>query len=116
MPVCIVRQRPFHQCYCCYAGFDSSSLTKSVQEPNSQPSKVILTVVRRFGQTGATEVHWEATHNGVLASNDTSPTQGDLVFATDDRTKTIEFNILPDNKSEVLEVSVLFVDGEMVLL
>ena len=57
---------------------------------------------------GATKVHWEATLVGRPALNDSSPVRGDLVFATNDRSKTIEFDVLPDDIPEVREVSGAF--------
>ena len=86
------------------SGFDNASLTKSVQE-RSTPNPVTLNVIRRFGVRGGSRVRWEARLDGVLASDDVDPVQGDLVFAQGETSKTINFNVQPDATPEILEVS-----------
>lgn len=88
-------------------GFASDSLDKMVIEASGgPPTKVSLTVERRFGRQDATRVHWEARLNGKLAKDDITIYQGDLVFAHDVRTKPIEFEIVSDNLPETPEVGV----------
>ena len=81
-------------------GFDNASLSKSVQEG----SRVTLEVSRRFGLRGGSRVHWEARLNGVLAADDVTPYQGDLVFAQGVASQQIAFEAKQDSIPEVLEV------------
>lgn len=85
-------------------GFDNASLSVSVQEREGSNSRVRLTVVRRFGLRGGFRVHWEARLNGVLATVDITPVQGDLVFAQGVSSRDVEFDVIPDSIPEVLEV------------
>ena len=93
---------------CCifltFLGFDNASLSVSVQEGESSNNRVTLRVIRRFGLRGGSSVHWEARLNGVLATDDITPVQGDLVFAQGISSRDIEFDIKPDAIPEVLEV------------
>lgn len=86
-----------------FVGFDNASLSTSVQE-GSSPNSVTLKVIRRFGLRGGSRVHWEARLNGVLASDDITPVQGDLVFAQGESSHDIVFSVIPDDIPEVLEV------------
>ena len=86
------------------SGFDNASLLKSVVE-RSTLSPETLTVKRRFGLRGGSRVHWEALLNGVLASADIEPVDGDLIFAQGEDAKTINFNVKPDAIPEIVEVS-----------
>ena len=88
-------------------GFDNSSLLVSVKERNT-PNPVTLQVIRKFGLRGGSRVHWKAQLNGVLASDDVEPVEGDLVFADGESSKDIVFNVKPDATPEILEVSVQF--------
>ncbi|XP_068693739.1 adhesion G-protein coupled receptor V1-like isoform X3 [Montipora foliosa] len=85
-------------------GFDNASLSVSVQEGESSNNRVTLRVIRRFGLRGGSSVHWEARLNGVLATDDITPVQGDLVFAQGISSRDIEFDIKPDAIPEVLEI------------
>ena len=100
--VCNNRQTSIHDFL--FLGFDNASLSKSVVE-RSTLSPETLTVKRRFGLRGGSRVHWEARLDGVLASADIEPVQGDLIFAQGEDTKTINFNVKPDSTPEILEVS-----------
>ena len=84
-------------------GFDNASLSKSVQE-GSLPNRVTLTVIRRFGLRGGSRVHWEAQLNGVPATNDITPVQGNVVFAQGDSSHDIVFDVTPDSDPEIAEV------------
>ena len=87
-----------------FLGFDNASLSKSVQE-GSSPNSVTLIVIRRFGLRGGSSIHWEARLDGVLASDDITPVQGDLVFPQGQSSRDIIFDVKPDAVPEVLEVS-----------
>lgn len=87
-----------------FIGFDNDSLSKSVQE-RSSPNQVTLRVIRRFGLRGGSRIHWEARLSGVLASDDITPVEGDLVFAQGESSHNIVFDVQPDSVPEVLEVS-----------
>ena len=76
----------------------------SVQEREGSNNRVKLKVVRRFGLRGGSSVHWEARLNGVLATDDITPVQGDLVFAQGVSSRDVEFDVKPDSIPEVLEV------------
>lgn len=76
----------------------------SVQEREGSNNRVKLTVVRRFGLRGGSSVHWEARLNGVRATDDITPVQGDLVFAQGVSSRDVEFDVKPDSIPEVLEV------------
>ena len=91
-----------------FVGFDNASLSTSVQE-GSSPNSVTLKVIRRFGLRGGSRVHWEARLNGVLASDDITPVQGDLVFAQGESSHDIVFSVIPDDIPEVLEVRNTFI-------
>lgn len=86
-----------------FIGFDNDSLSKSVQE-RSSPNQVTLRVIRRFGLRGGSRIHWEARLSGVLASDDITPVDGDLVFAQGESSHDIVFDVQPDSVPEVLEV------------
>ncbi len=85
-------------------GFDNASLSVSVHERNI-PNPVTLNVTRRFGVRGGSRIHWEARLEGVLANDDVEPVEGDLVFAQGETSKSINFNVKPDDTPETLEVS-----------
>ncbi|XP_015763361.1 PREDICTED: G-protein coupled receptor 98-like [Acropora digitifera] len=84
--------------------FNNASLLVSVQEREGSNNRVKLTVVRRFGLRGGSSVHWEASLNGVLATDDITPDHGDLVFAQGVSSRDVEFDVKPDSIPEVLEV------------
>ena len=84
-------------------GFDNGSLSKTVHERDIL-NRENLRVIRRFGTKGGTRVDWEARLNGLLATNDVTPTQGFLVFAEGEVEKLIEFDVKPDTTPEIAEV------------
>ncbi|CAL1527000.1 unnamed protein product, partial [Lymnaea stagnalis] len=68
-----------------------------------QPNTVNITVVRTGGTMDTVTLTWEATLNGLPASDDIFPSSGSLFFVTNEMSRLISITVLPDDISEGTE-------------
>ena len=75
--------------------FAAGSRQLEVEEPQSIPLTVELVLERFEGAEGSVRITWEAIlRGGISAAEDVSPTSGELLFQSQDRSKTFSIQVL----------------------
>ena len=74
--------------------FAAGSRLVEVEEPQSIPLSVELVLERFEGAEGVVRITWEAVlRGGLSAPEDVSPVSGELLFQTQDRSKTFSIQV-----------------------
>ncbi|XP_075069096.1 adhesion G-protein coupled receptor V1 [Mixophyes fleayi] len=94
-----------------YGSFVFQVTSSTVDEPDFNTVNLNLPIIRNAGTLGNVAVHWVATINGQLATDDFRVASGNISFAAGETIRTLLLEIMADNIPEIEETFIIQLTG-----